>query len=37
MALHHLMAADRLKEGESALFIGTSAGYSIGALLYQHG
>ena len=37
MALHHLMAADRIEEGESVLFIGTSAGYSIGALLYQHG
>ena len=36
MALNHLMASDRLKEGESVLFIGTSAGYSIGALLYQH-
>ena len=37
MALHHLMADDQLQEGESILFIGTSAGYAIGALLYQHG
>lgn len=37
MALHHLMADNRLQSGESVLFIGTSAGYSIGALLYQHG
>ena len=37
MALHHLKTNDRLQPGESVLFIGTSAGYSIGALLYQHG
>lgn len=37
MALHHLMVDDHLQEGESVLFIGTSAGYAIGALLYQHG
>ena len=37
MALHHLMANNQLQEGESVLFIGTSAGYAIGALLYQHG
>ena len=37
MALHHLMADNQLQEGESILFIGTSAGYAIGALLYQHG
>ena len=37
MALHHLMTSNQLQEGESVLFIGTSAGYAIGALLYQHG
>ncbi|HAT48181.1 MAG TPA: ketoacyl-ACP synthase III [Flavobacteriales bacterium] len=37
MALHHLMTTRGLQQGESVLFIGTSAGYSIGALLYQHG
>jgi 3-oxoacyl-[acyl-carrier-protein] synthase-3 len=37
MALHHLATTEGLKKGDSILFIGTSAGYSIGALLYQHG
>ena len=37
MALHQLMTSNQLQEGESVLFIGTSAGYAIGALLYQHG
>ena len=37
MALHHLFSQGNLKSGETALMVGTSAGYSIGALLYQHG
>ena len=37
MALHHLKTNDRLQPGDSVLLAGTSAGFSIGALLYQHG
>ena len=37
MALHHLATTEGLHKGDSILFIGTSAGYGIGALLYQHG
>ena len=37
MALHSLRQRDALEAGDSIFFVGTSAGYSIGALLYQHG
>lgn len=37
MALHHLSKNEGLEKGDTVFFIGTSAGYSIGALLYQHG
>tara|TARA_B100000768_G_scaffold177768_1_gene192449 strand:+ start:1068 stop:2027 length:960 start_codon:yes stop_codon:yes gene_type:complete len=37
MALHHLTKSEGVEKGDSVLFIGTSAGYAIGALLYQHG
>lgn len=37
MALHSLCQGDELEAGDSIFFLGTSAGYSIGALLYQHG
>lgn len=37
MALHHLTKSEGVEKGDSVFFIGTSAGYSIGALLYQHG
>lgn len=37
MGLHELMSNDKLQPGEKAMLIGTSAGYSIGSLLYQHG
>lgn len=37
MAFHHLSKRECIEKGDSVFFIGTSAGYSIGALLYQHG
>jgi 3-oxoacyl-[acyl-carrier-protein] synthase-3 len=37
MAVHHLFSQNQMKSGETMLLVGTSAGYSIGALLYQHG
>ena len=37
MALHHLTKSEGVEKCDSVLFIGTSAGYAIGALLYQHG
>ena len=37
MAFHHLAKNEGVEKGDSVFFIGTSAGYSIGGLLYQHG
>jgi len=37
MALHELMSKDRLQPGQTAFISGTSAGFAIGSLLYQHG
>ena len=37
MALHELVSTNRLQSGETAFLTGTSAGFAIGSLLYQHG
>ena len=37
MGLHDLISNSRVKKGDSLMLVGTSAGYSIGALIYKHG
>ncbi len=36
MGIHHLISQDKLKSGETLFMCGTSAGFSIGSLLYRH-
>ena len=36
MGLHVLMTEGKLKPGDTAMLSGTSAGFAIGSLLYQH-
>lgn len=36
MALHELVSKGRLQPGQTAFLSGTSAGFAIGSLLYQH-
>ena len=37
MGIHHLISQKKLKSGETVFMCGTSAGFSIGSLLYKHG
>lgn len=37
MGIHELMSNDKIQSGDTVLLCGTSAGYAIGSLLYQHG
>ena len=37
MGIHKLISQDKLQKGETLFICGTSAGFSIGALLYTHG
>lgn len=37
MGLHELVSNAKLQSGDTAMLCGTSAGYAIGSLLYQHG
>jgi 3-oxoacyl-[acyl-carrier-protein] synthase-3 len=37
MCLHELISNDKLQPGDTVMLCGTSAGYAIGSLLYQHG
>ena len=36
MGIHKLMSEEKLKKGETLFICGTSAGFSIGSLLYIH-
>jgi 3-oxoacyl-[acyl-carrier-protein] synthase-3 len=37
MGIHKLISQDKLQKGETLFICGTSAGFSIGSLLYKHG